>query len=170
MIPWTDLHIEFDDEGNVSSTEICFSHVDDIDGTVRHFAIDRIVKAITLGQMTPRILEFPIDPMFAVYAMQHRGIEQHRFQRITPQDVAHYPVVLAHMPGVGKDTQGNHLIIDGSHRYCRAFQLGWKTLRGYELSPAMWEPFLIDIPEELCTLDRERLQNQHINPIDSHIP
>ncbi len=162
--------MEFDADGNVTNTEICFSHVDPVEGTVRHFAVDRIGKAIALGQMKPEILEFPIDPMFAVYAMQHRGIEQHRFQRITPQEIAHYPLVLAHIPGVGKDTKGSHLIIDGSHRYCRAFQMGWKTLRGYELTTEMWEPYLINIPEELCTLDKERLLNQHINPIDSHIP
>lgn len=168
MIHWTELDIEFDAAGNPIRGEICFSHVDDKDGTVRHFAIDRINRELERMAALPQIIEFPIDPVFAAFAMQHRGVEMHRWNRITPMDVAAYPILLAKMPGVGRDTPDSHLIIDGIHRYTRAASWGWQTMRGYELPEEFWSRFLIELPEDFY--DKERLTNQHVNPIDSHIP
>lgn len=169
MIPWQDLRLDFDDKGSLVSSEIVFSHVDNKTGKVRHFAVERIERDIRKLGTPPPIIQCPIDKHFATYAMQHRGIEAHRWNRITPQDVCNFPILLAHFPGVGIDTAGEHLIIDGIHRYTRAAHWGWTHVPAYELRPEFWGPYLIDIPEQLNDWERERLNNQHVNPIDSRI-
>jgi hypothetical protein len=170
MIDWTEMRVEYDAQGNPISGEVVFSHVDDKTGEVRHFAVERLNKHIERMAVPPKRLEVKIDYQFAAFAITRRGIEPHRFERITPADIAQYPILLAHMPGVGRDTPDNHLIIDGSHRYVKAATLGWKTIPAYELPEELWKEFLIRIPEELVAVDRDRLSNQHINPIDSRIP
>lgn len=169
MIEMWDLDMTFAADGTPISGEIVFSHVDDRTNVVRHFAIERIVKHVERMAVRPPIITFPIDPVFAMYAVTGRGIEQHRLKRITAQDLIQYPIMLAHMPGVARDVQGEHLIIDGNHRYVAAAMMGWKELHGYELPPALWEEFLVNIPEELNDFQRERLLDQAKNPIDSHI-
>lgn len=169
MIPWQELRLEFDDRGIPISGEIVFSHVDNKTGQVRHFAVERINRDIAKMGTPPPIIQCPIDPTFVMFAMQHRGVEAHRWNRITPQDVCNYPILLAYMPGVGIDTPDQHLIIDGIHRYTRAAHWGWTHLPAYELPEEFWEPYLIDIPQELNDFERERLNNQHVNPIDSRI-
>jgi hypothetical protein len=169
MIRWWELDLEFDEQGVPVRGEVVFSHVDNKTGVVRHFAVERINNAIAKMAAPPPIIQCPIDLAFTMFAMQHRGIEAHRWNRITAHDVCNYPILLAHMPGVGIDTPDEHLIIDGIHRYTRAAYWGWTHLPAYELPPELWEPYLIDIPQELNDFERERLNNQHINPIDSRI-
>jgi len=169
MIHFTDLRVQFADDDTPISGEIVFSHHDPLDDTVRHFAIERICTQIERGGLKPPIVEVPIDPNFAAGAMVFRGVEQHRFERITPVDMAHYPLVVAHMPGTARDFPGELLLIDGSHRYCKAWMLGWKTLRAYVLEPEEWEKFLVWVPDAYNDIQRERLSNQHINPMNSRI-
>lgn len=173
MIDWTQLKAKFDDDGNVISGEVVFSHVDDGDGVLRHYAIDRIVNYIEHAPVRPEIIEFQIDAVWAAFALTHRGVERHRLERITPADLAHYPIIMAHHPdGKGRpDHQGQHMVIDGHHRYCKAAMLGWRTLRAYVLPPELWEQYLIYIPEEVLSAQskKDALLNQHNVPIDSHI-
>ena len=178
MIPWQDLSIEFDKDGVPVSGEIVFSHVDDVDGTVRHFAIERILNWIKAAppHKLPPIIECPVDPTFAMAAMTVRGIEPHRLARVTLQDILHYPIIVAHAPGFGRDMRssasapgGEHLIIDGSHRYCKAWLMGLKSLPAYEVEPDFWMEYLVDIPE-MDDFTREQMADQAMGKtIDSRI-
>lgn len=169
MIDWRDLRIKFDPTtGRPISSEIVFSHVDDKTNEVRHFAVERIEKWLRTRSDIP-IIRVPIDYVFAQFAFTYRGIEQHRFERITKRQIKTNPIVLAHMPGVGRDTTGEHLMIDGTHRYCKAAMLGMEHIHAYELQPEHWEPFLVHVPE-LDNLTREQMIGQANGiPIDSRI-
>ena len=171
MIDWRTLNVVYKD-GEPVSGEIVFSHVDDKTGEVRHFAVERLCKYLETCAAPPPIITFPIDQQFAKYAYTLRRVEMHRLKRIMadPAQIAAYPIMLAHMPGVARDTQGEHLVIDGIHRYVAAAVLGWSELRGYEMPPELWEQYLIDIPE-ILDRTREKLAGQAMGvPIDSHIP
>lgn len=168
VIDWRDLRIEFDENGVPKTGEIVFSHVDDKTDEVRHFAVERIEKWLRTRTDIP-IIRTRIDPIFAMFAVKYRGVEQHRFARITKRQIKTNPIVLAHMPGIGRDTTGEHLMIDGTHRYCKAAMLGMEHIHAYELQPEHWEPFLIDIPE-MDSFTREQMIGQANGvPIDSRI-
>lgn len=170
MIDWTELSVKFADDGTPISGEIVFSHVDAHEGVLRHFAIERIVRDITNGKITPQEILVPIDPKFAMYAKVHRGVEDHRLFRVTPADICNYPIVFAHFPGLGVDAE-EHLLIDGHHRYVRAWGFGWSHIRGYSLPKDVWEEYLVYVPEEVLSSKskKEALLNQHNVPIDSRI-
>lgn len=169
MLDFRDLKVIWDEQGNPVSGEIVFSHVDSSEGVMRHFLVERIERDLRNGVLVPEIVEVPIDPKFAAYAHVHRGVEAHRLARISVLDLAHYPVVYVHFPVIGRDIE-DHLLIDGHHRYVRAWMLGWKTLRAYVLPQAVWEDrYLVHVPEELLLNKKEELLNQHKKPIDSRI-
>lgn len=171
MIHWTELRVDQDPvTGEFVGGEIVFSHVDDKTGVVRHFAIERIVADIPKMETPPPVIVFPTDLNFARFMLAQRGIEPHRYDRITPQDVIAYPIIMAKMPGVGRDTPDDHLIIDGNHRYCKAvLQWGWKEMQAYELSEDIWSKYLVSVPDWLNEKSREDLANQHVKPINSRI-
>lgn len=157
MIHWSELRVEFGPNKEPISGEVVFSHVDKT-SEVRHFAVERIQKDIEHGLLVLPIIETQIDLLFASFSITHRGVEPHRLRRLmaTPTEISHYPVVFAHIPGVGRDVrEGEYLMIDGAHRYCASSLLGWPTIRGYVMSPAQWGPYLIYIPE---IADKTRMQ------------
>lgn len=170
MLDWRDLRVEYGPDGVTPvSGEIVFSHVDSGEGVMRHFLVERIERDLRNGTLTPEIIEFELDPNFALYANVHRGVEPHRLARITPADLCHYPVVMAYFPEIGKDIP-EHLLIDGHHRYVKAWSLGWKTLRAYVLPREVWEErYLVHIPEWMIEGKKDELLNQHNVPIDSRI-
>lgn len=169
MIDWTELRVDFEN-GVMVGGEIVFSHVDDVTGEVRHFAVERIAKDIEKMAVPPPIIEVPIDQTFAQFCIRARGVEPHRWNRITPQDVCHYPILMAVMPGVGRDTKDSHLIIDGIHRYTRAAAWGWPSVRGYELQPEFWQQYLVRVPDEVNRQQAVELEAQKYgHKIDSRI-
>jgi hypothetical protein len=168
MIPLNDLKMEFDEHGHAISGEVVFTHVDDKTGEVRHFAVERIAAWLSMQTRIP-IIKVKLDPVFAHWAMTRRGIEMHRFTRISKRIVKANPIVFAHMPGIARDADGEHLIIDGNHRYCRAVYFGETHIRGYVLEPEHWEPFLVDVPAIFDEFQRDRIERQDVDPIDSRI-
>lgn len=156
MIEWTDLDMKFGPNMEPVGGEVLFDHVDD-DGTVRHFAVDRIVNWI--NQNTTGRVIIPINPAFAAWMYQGRGLEQHRLDRITGHDIVNYPVVMAHMPGLARD-HPQYLLIDGSHRYYRAYQMGWRELPATLLPQEVWTQFLVRFPKEIDDFVRGELHAQ----------
>lgn len=171
MIHWSELEMVFGPNGEPISGEIVFSHVDDITNDVRHFAVDRLAKYLTTCAVPPPIIEIPIDPVFAIAALRVRGVEQHRLIRVSALDICNYPIMLARIPGVGRDSEKiEGLIIDGIHRYCKAAFYGWTSIRAYLLEPDLWEQYLVDIPE-IADDTRRKMEGQARGvPIDSRIP
>jgi hypothetical protein len=172
MIHWSELRVVYDAQGRPISGEVCFSHVDDVTGDVRHFAVERIERDIRNGTLNLPIVETPINDTFARFSFTQRGVEKHRIIRLltTPTEISHYPVVFAHFPGVGRDVpDSEYLMIDGAHRYCASAVLGWKSIRGYVMEPEQWEPYLIDIPE-IAEQTRAKMDAQARGvPIDSNL-
>lgn len=172
MIHWSELEVEFDPVTHEPiSGEIVFSHVDDKTNEVRHFAVERIERRLKTMDVLPPVIEIPIDPIFAVFAIRARGVEQHRLERVTPQDICNYPIMLARIPEVGRDSaEIDGLIIDGIHRYVKAAMMGWKSIRAYLMEREFWEEYLIDIPE-IEEDTRRKMEGQAKGvPIDSRIP
>lgn len=169
MIHWSELRVDWGADGKPVGGEITFSHEDDVTGKVRHFAVERMVKWVNEHPMERYII--PIDPIFAKFAFTCRGVEMHRLTRITPADVAAYPIIMVRSEEFGRDDRGTAtLMVDGTHRYCAAAAWGWKEIPAYIFEEGEWERFLIDVPDFINEHTSERLTAQkHGTPIDSRI-
>lgn len=149
MIPFSDLSIWLKD-GHLTG-EVIFTHVDDHTGEAMHFAIDRLNKYI--NERGAERIRAGIDMEFAATMPVRRGLEQHRLDRITVEDILVYPILLAHIP-----EREEHLIIDGSHRYFKASTMGWPEIPAYVLEPDVWRNFLIDFPPDINAFAKQQIK------------
>lgn len=84
-------------------------------------AIMRVMIDLSVEGKT-EVLTTPVDPDFAKYCMNMRGVEQHRLDRMVPK-VLMIPCLFLAEP------DGTHLMLDGTHRYVYAYQNGIKEVR-----------------------------------------
>ena len=79
----------------------------------------------------------PLTVENAVQIVQQRGLEQHRFDRLTVEMCAE-PLIFAHMPD---DTW---LLIDGNHRYVKmVLQYYSKIAIAYLVEKEVWDKHLV---------------------------
>lgn len=119
--------------------EIGFSWIDN-DGIYHCWMTDRMIKHAN-RHLEPCIIEMDAD--YAQWVRDKNGIEYHRLIRITPQVIAQLPVIYIEMG------DGTHKLVDGNHRYLKAYQLGWKELPAYLFPKALADDFKVDIPPEM---------------------
>jgi len=122
------------------------------------FAVDRIkahISAISLvtGDMPPDIVHgiVPVDPAHAKMLFKDAGIEKHRLYRLTIDNLARQPILIARLP------DETCVIIDGNHHYVRAFQLGVEGLPCVIAPEHIWRQYLVDI-SSLCPDKEERIK------------
>lgn len=101
---------------------VVFTHVEN--GKTRAWSItllDRIMKqALDRGYLEP--VEAEVDPEWAEYCVQNRGIEEHRLARLS--DEALDSPVYGFM-----EADGSFLMVDGHHRYVYAARMGYPTIK-----------------------------------------
>ena len=108
-------------------------------GSDRHFhwAITRLENFLKKSDC--EILAIPIEKKFAVTMVELRGLEYHRMARI-PEDVKIWtPIIILHMP------DNTHLIVDGNHRYYKAYCLNVKHIVGVVVEQEIWADYLVDL-------------------------
>lgn len=135
-------------------TDVVFTH-QDTDGVVRHFAVSRLLAKFQHEE----IVRVPIDYNFARHVVQHNGLEPHRYYRITHEVVLRNPVLYAQLHKRPGEDLPTSILIDGSHRYAWAAANGWKELPAILLSPEQWEPFLVDVPDDIYELSKRDIRN-----------
>ena len=139
MIPASDI-----------SHEVVFTHIDNVDGVERHFAVERMQKY--LDQINYPISLVAVDKNFAHFCRVNRGIEQHRLDRIKISDLAKYPIIMGSWP------DGTTVTFDGHHRYVKAAMLNIGAINARILPESIWRQFQIaDGP----TLGEEFLKTKH---------
>lgn len=114
--------------------EAVFTLIEDDTGKQTHFAVDRMIAWCTAAKLP--VAAVAVDPQFAVYCVENRGVEFERLAQITFHHLTE-PLIFCRQP------DGSHLLVDGHHRYVKAAQLAISYVRAYLLEPEQWEPFLI---------------------------
>lgn len=113
-----------------------FSWQDGPNGTVYTFDVDRI--ELRVADVEPVLVQ--IDPKFACSQDLMGGLEAHRLNRI-PNDITTWPpCTMCDMP------DGTKLLINGNHRYRKAFLMGYKNILVRFVPQSVWELCMIDIP------------------------
>lgn len=110
-------------------------------------ASDRITEWARLNFI--EIVLTPVERKWALDFLDHRGIEQHRLERIQPEHLEE-PIVYCAMP------DGTHLLVDGHHRYVAAAIHDVQWIKSRILNYEQWSPFIV---EGLPQFGRENLLN-----------
>lgn len=132
---------------DVDANEECFTHI--YEGVATMFAVAQMKKSPEY--LALEIFETPVELKFAEWVIKNRGVEQHRLDRITVQDLLAYPVTYCIFPTPESLGGGfSHLLVDGSHRYVKASQLGFNTLFGRVVPENLWRKFQVEVPLELA--------------------
>lgn len=118
----------------VDPREPIFVYENPVFGQTVIFASGRMAK-YALEHIEP--VDVPMDADFARYCVTNRGVEPHRLAQIEPP--IHTPILYVQWVD-GK----THLLVDGHHRYVRAYQCGYRTIPSYILAYAEWEKFLVE--------------------------
>lgn len=79
------------------------------------------------------------------FAIKNRGIERYRVDRL-PREALEIPLTIVALRTLNRDW---HIIIDGNHRLCRAYELGISILPAVIFPKSTWKKCLITIPENL---------------------
>jgi hypothetical protein len=84
----------------------------------------------------------PVEAEMAAWVMEHRGVEQHRFERITQRDLVVYPITICHL-----DAEDADMIVDGAHRYAAAhYRFGRTRIRARIVPESIWRRYEVDAP------------------------
>lgn len=81
--------------------------------------------------------------------MNHRGIEQAKLDKLTPNDLRE--------PGIGVlFDEGTFSIVDGHHRLVARYRMGLRTMDFYVTSSVLWSQCLVEYsPEEKALIEAE---------------
>lgn len=119
-----------------------FTHIDDNDGTVRHFNPSAMYRAVPDLLLPGRIqlITASIDPEFVAFILARRGVEDGKLARMKEPYLS-LPLIGAMMDD---DTV---LTVDGHHRMVVLSRLQRPTYNVYLFPRTEWEKFLItDMP------------------------
>lgn len=112
--------------------EVCFTHVHE--GVATTIAVERLHKDPDFLKLKPFLT--PVEEHFAKWAMENRGVEQKRLDRLTPAIFAQ-PLTYCEWEN------GSHLLVDGNHRYVKAAMLGVKELPARVVLPPLWRKYVV---------------------------
>jgi hypothetical protein len=120
----------------------CFTHIDDKDPTkLTKYNVTGLNRYCVENKV--EIVLVPLTKEGALLCRNARGLEQHRYDRITEAVIDNLPVIFC------LQEDGTGLLVDGTHRYARAWDLGYDEIRAYVLQPDQWKSFLLVVAEGL---------------------
>jgi hypothetical protein len=127
--------------------EQLFTHV--YEGVATMIAAERMQKSEEY--LALEIMMSPVEKHFAEWAMENRGVEQHRLERITPTELVS-PLCYCEFPTPASLGGGiSHLLVDGNHRYVKAAMMGVKLLPARVAPETLWRKFQVEgIPLEIA--------------------
>lgn len=113
-----------------------FTHIsDDGTNTQTTYAVSAITK--NLEQLGWPVVLIPVEQHHAMYCLQHRGVEERRLKRLREVDLDR-PIIFVHQ------LDGTHLLIDGTHRYVKAFMTGRTEIRAHIVHVSLVAPFIVE--------------------------
>lgn len=119
---------------DIDKREVIFSHIDDKSGEQTTFAVDRIIKYCLDNKVGAVMV--PIEKQFVDHCINKGGFEADRLHKLYGKRLM-FPMILI-------DTEdGDHLLIDGTHRYVKHAFMNHKIARAWVLSPAIWRQFVV---------------------------
>jgi hypothetical protein len=125
----------------ISPTEELFTHLDDEDGVQRSYAVTRLRAHLAAHPEVGRREPIVVDEAHTTFCITHRGIETYRLLRLRAEDMAQ-PMLFVGSPDAGKV-----LLLDGTHRYVRAYLIGIKVLPAIFIPAELANEFLVvDVP------------------------
>lgn len=119
----------------------CFTHIDDEGKLTRKFDVTGIIEYCVENKV--EIVRVGMTLIGYNICKLERGYEQHRLDTITQQVIDNHPVVFCQLP------DGTHLMIDGTHRYIKAWDLGKRFILSYLVPEGVWAQFLLPVDENL---------------------
>lgn len=132
---------------DIGLTEECFTHVHN--GVVTMICVVRMRQDAEFLALP--IFSTPVKEKFAKWCMEHRGIEQHRLDRIDAHSLSEYPLTYCNLPKGPDLPNGAHLLVDGNHRYVKAAMLGMTEVPGRVVPENIWRRFQVgDVPIEIA--------------------
>jgi len=114
----------------------CFTHIDDNNKLTRKFDVSGI-NAYCVEHLKP--YDGVITEQGYITSKTQRGYEQHRLDAITQEIIDKNPLTFI------VDTDRQLLMIDGTHRYIKAWDLGNRTIRAYVVEPDIWQNYLMPV-------------------------
>jgi hypothetical protein len=123
-------------------TNQVFNHKD-LAGVWRHYHINTLKFIVSDPRTRAKAVEIGLEAHNIQHVMETSGIEVEHFDRITPEFLEQ-PGIVVHFP-----TEDSHLVVDGNHRYVRRFQLGYPTMKFWQLSEEQANGALLDLPPGL---------------------
>lgn len=120
--------------------EEAFTYIDDENGGKQTtFAVSRLRRYCEAHNIEK--VKIPVEQHHADRFWTTRGVEQHRLDRLRLEDLTK-PLLFI----LWKDH--DIIMLDGTHRYVRLFQLGVPECIAWVVEDrAVWERFIIDVPQ-----------------------
>lgn len=123
---------------DVGPFEVCFSYIKD-SGQSYTWSIDRLHKWL---ETHPQPLHsVPLFRADAEMVLKDNGVEPDRLAAISAEDIDRYPILF-----VGWKS-GTHTLLDGNHRFVKAFTLGHRTITAHIIPERILRPFQIAPPK-----------------------
>jgi hypothetical protein len=112
-----------------------FTHVDDDDGTERHFHIPKLLQLI--HEPGVELAEFDIIEPHVDFVMANRGVDEyHVNERLKDADLE--------QPGLMCNwSDGSKLVVDGNHRYVARFRRGKPFMSFFVFPEHVWRRALL---------------------------
>jgi hypothetical protein len=122
--------------------DICFTHFSEKDQTQTVYDVTRLLAAIADGTVPVTRTKVQLDPILAVFLVQHRGVERHRIDRLMETDPETWEPIVFCMQA---DETG--LLVDGTHRYVVALlKETWVIPQAVIVAYPDWRPYTVDAP------------------------
>lgn len=123
----------------IKEVQEVFTHIDEEMKVQRSWNVTLLIRYIEENKKDFPIFRIAVTKEGYNICKTSRGYEQHRLDRMTANILREKPVIYIEL--------GNtHLMIDGTHRLMKAYELGWKSQPGYIVKEEVWKYFLVDNP------------------------
>lgn len=118
-------------------TNQVFSHIDDEDGTERHFHIPKLQQLADQRLPGVELVEFEIIEPHVQFIITNRGIDEyHVNERLKNADLDQ-PGLMCSWP------DGSQLVVDGNHRYVARFRRGKPFMAFWVFPERVWRRALL---------------------------
>ena len=125
--------------------EQTFTFRDAETGQINTWAVERATTWVRDSKRRKYVM-IPLEPKNVEFIRLSNGIEQHRLQRIDQVLIDANPILMCGMP------DKTMLIVDGSHRFVRAYDLGLKEIKAFIIMYSELKQFEVAIPDKLKPL------------------
>jgi hypothetical protein len=136
----TDLESIFDE---------CFTHIDDTTGVQTTYAVTALYKHVSTHEDQVEKWSVPVEEHHAKYCITNRGVERDRLEVLMGKaDYLAKPIMFIHMP------DGQHLLVDGTHRYVCYWMLKITNIPAYMIP---WDVAKAFVLEDAPSIEEEKL-------------